>query len=421
MSRFQWGIVAVMIALNALDGFDVLSISFASPGIAADWGIDRAALGFVLAMELFGMAVGSIVLGGVADRIGRRATILGCLAVMAFGMFGAATAGDVVILSIWRIITGLGIGGTLAATNAAVAEAANARRRALCVVLMATGYPLGSIIGGTISAMLLRSYDWPAVFLFGGIVTLVAIPLVLWRVPESIAFLMHRRPPGALEQINRTLARMGHPPVATLPEAEPEAPGAPFMRIFSPGMARLSILLAFAYFTHMLTFYFIIKWIPKIVTDMGFPPAEGAGVLVWSSVGGAIGCLIFGLLTQRVRLLPLTLVTMLLSASFVAMFGQASGDLRSLSLAAAAAGMFSNAGVVALFAIVAQSFPASLRATATGFVIGTGRGGSALAPVAAGFLFAGGYPLSSVAPLMALGSILALIALLFTRRAATAS
>lgn len=76
MSRFQWGIVATMIGLNALDGFDVLSISFASPGIAADWGIDRGALGIVLSMELVGMAIGSLLLGGVADRAGRRTTIL---------------------------------------------------------------------------------------------------------------------------------------------------------------------------------------------------------------------------------------------------------------------------------------------------------------------------------------------------------
>ena len=116
MSRFQWGIVAVMIGLNALDGFDVLSISFASPGIAAQWGIDRAALGLVLSMELIGMAAGSVMLGGLADRVGRRATILGCLVAMAAGMFGASTAHNVEALSAWRVLTGLGIGGMLAAT-----------------------------------------------------------------------------------------------------------------------------------------------------------------------------------------------------------------------------------------------------------------------------------------------------------------
>src|SRR6188768_1252509 len=118
MSRAQWAVVAVMVGLNALDGFDVLSISFASPGIARDWGIDRAALGLVLSMELIGMAVGSLALGGFADRMGRRVTILTCLGVMTAGMLGAASSADIYHLSAWRLFTGLGIGGMLAATNA---------------------------------------------------------------------------------------------------------------------------------------------------------------------------------------------------------------------------------------------------------------------------------------------------------------
>src|SRR6185436_8513788 len=113
MSRLQILVVGVTIALNALDGFDILSISFSSPGIATEWGIDRGALGIVLSMELIGMAIGSIVLGGVADKIGRKPTMLICLAFMSVGMTMATTAGDPTTLSVWRVITGLGIGGML--------------------------------------------------------------------------------------------------------------------------------------------------------------------------------------------------------------------------------------------------------------------------------------------------------------------
>lgn len=416
MSRFQWGIVATMVGLNALDGFDVLSISFASPGIAAAWGIDRAALGFVLSMELIGMAIGSLVLGGIADRIGRRATILGCLVVMACGMFGASTAHDVTTLSAWRVLTGLGIGGMLAATNAAVAEAANAKRRALCVVLMAGGYPVGSVIGGSISAALLARYDWQAVFEFGAVATLCFIPLVLWRAPESIAFLMHRRPPDALARINATLTRMGHARIDTLPDPEPKPARVPLAELFSPTLSRATTLLTLAYLTHIMTFYFILKWIPKIVVDMGFPPSMAAGVLVWASVGGATGSLVFGLLTARVRLFSLTIAAMALSTVLVIAFGQGQASLAALSTIAALTGFVTNAGVVGLYALIAQTFPTGVRATATGFVIGVGRGGSALAPALAGILFAAGYGLSTVALLMGLGSTIAGLALLAMRR-----
>lgn len=424
MSRFQWGIVATMVGLNALDGFDVLSISFASPGIAAEWRIDRAALGVVLSMELIGMAAGSLLLGGIADRVGRRATILSCLVMMTIGMLGAASADSIAALSAWRVLTGLGIGGMLAATNAAVAEAANDRRRALAVVLMAAGYPLGTIIGGLVSAVLLVHFDWRAVFLFGAFASTLFIPIVLWCAPESIAFLVHRRPSGALARTNRILGRMGHPPVDALPVEDAAPAKVPLVALFSPALQRPTILLTLAYLAHIMTFYFILKWIPKIVTDMGFAPSAAAGVLVWASIGGAIGSLLLGLLTARLPLLRLTIIAMLASTALVAIFGAGQGSLAGLSAVAALAGFATNAGVVGLYALIAQSFPTAVRATATGVVIGVGRGGSALAPALAGLLFAQGHSLQTVALLMGLGSVvgaLALFGLSKVRRAPLAS
>ena len=84
MTRLQIAAVVLCVALNAIDGFDVLAISFAAPGIAAEWGISRGALGIVLAMELIGMAAGSVVLGSIADNLGRRPIILGCLVAVSY-------------------------------------------------------------------------------------------------------------------------------------------------------------------------------------------------------------------------------------------------------------------------------------------------------------------------------------------------
>ena len=152
MGWFQITAVTICVLLNALDGFDVLAISFASPGIASEWGIDRGVLGIVLSMELIGMAVGSITIGNLADRIGRRPTILLCLVMMASGMYLSSTSDSVEALSAYRFFTGLGIGGMLAAINAMAAEYANLKYRNLCVIVMATGYPIGVIIGGSIAS-----------------------------------------------------------------------------------------------------------------------------------------------------------------------------------------------------------------------------------------------------------------------------
>lgn len=418
MSGFQWGIVTIMVGLNALDGFDVLSISFASPGISAEWGVDRAALGVVLSMELIGMAVGSLFLGRLADRVGRRATILGCLLVMAAGMFGAATVGGITSLSLWRVVTGLGIGGMLAATNAAVAEASNLRRRSLAVVLMAAGYPLGTVVGGSISTALLTHYDWRVVFLFGGVVTLLFIPLVLWRAPESISFLMQKDSPRAHARINATLRRMGHPEATRVADADAVVASpakVPFTALFSRAYWRPTAMLTVAYFAHIMTFYYILKWIPKIVTDLGYPAPLAGGVLVWASIGGMAGSVLLGLLSARVRVAALTIAAMVASTAAVIVFGQGARDLDSLSAVAAMAGFATNAGVVGLYALVAAAFPTALRASATGFVIGIGRGSSALAPALAGLLFSVGNSLATVSLIMALGSLVAAAALVAGR------
>src|SRR5262249_192441 len=113
MSSLQVLVIAITVALNALDAFDVPSITFASPGIAKEWGIDRGALGIVLSMEVIGMAIGSMFLGGLADKIGRRRTVLACTTFMALGMLMVPTTRGLVELSIWRVFTGLGIGGVV--------------------------------------------------------------------------------------------------------------------------------------------------------------------------------------------------------------------------------------------------------------------------------------------------------------------
>ncbi|MBV8803438.1 MAG: MFS transporter [Sinobacteraceae bacterium] len=415
MSGLQILAVALTVGMTALDGFDVLSISFASPGIAKEWGIQRDALGIVLSMELIGMALGSVLLGGLADRIGRRPTLLGCLVLMTAGMFMVTSVQHIPELELWRFVTGLGIGGLLATNNAVAAEFSNLRRRNLCVSLMAIGYPIGAVLGGLIVAQLLREHDWRSVFYFGGAITALFIPLVLLFVPESIHWLAQQQPVGALERINRVLARMGQGAIEALPAISGQRRKVPLKDIFAPELLAATLLCALAYFCHIVTFYFLMKWVPKIVYDMHFTASEGARVMVWANVGGALGGTVVGLLTQRGGLKQVTIGAMLLSAVAVILFGRTGPDLTQLSLVCAVAGFCTNGAIVGLYAIYAQAFPTQVRATGTGFAIGTGRGGAVLGPIAAGYLFTWGYALPTVAVYMAVGSLIAAAVLAFLK------
>lgn len=413
MSRLQIIAVAVCIVLYAVDGFDVLAISFAAPGISSEWGIDRAALGVVLSMELFGMALGSVFVGQFADKVGRRPTTLACLVVMVAGMGLSAAAANVEFLSVYRFATGIGIGGMLAITTALVSEFSNAKNRYLCVTLMGAGYPMGAVLGGSVASILLQHYEWRSVFIFGSLTTALLIPFAWFFLPESLAFLCRKRPVGALEKINRTLHRMKFNTISALPELKTEEKvKAGFSELFSSRFIRITLLLSLAYFFHIMTFYFILKWIPKIVVDMGFSPSSAGGVLVWANVGGVAGAILLGILTRKIRLKVLVICAMLVGSALVWLFGSGYSDLTELSIVAAGAGFFITSAVIGMYSIFTQYFPSEIRAGGVGFVIGVGRGGSAIGPIIAGVLFQMGLGLNIVAICMGLGSVIAAMAIL---------
>ncbi len=413
MNGAQWAAVAVTIGLNALDGFDVLSISFASPGIARDWGLGPAMLGWILSMELLGMALGSVFLGPVADKVGRRKMILACLLGMTIGMFGAGYSATIPVLLSFRLLTGLGIGGMLASINAAAAEFSNLRWRGVAMALMVIGYPIGGVLGGLIVHRILGSGTWHDIFIFGGWATAAFIPIVWFLVPETPAFLDRSRGPGALEKINRVLSQFGHPPATELTHVDPAAAKFSLADIFKPGLLVTTVLVTAAYFAHIMSFYFLVKWVPKIIVDIGFEPRAAAGVLTWLNVGGATGGAIFGFLATRINLRPLTIVTLIGTTLMISWFGRGADQLTALTAIVVFAGFFTNAAIVGLYSLFAKVFPTHVRATGTGFAIGVGRGGAALAPVVAGYLFQAGFGLQSVAISMSCGALLAAVLLFF--------
>ena len=299
----------------------------------------------------------------------------------------------------------------LASTNAMTAEFSNAKYRNLAVILMATGYPVGAIVGGSISTMLLGSFDWRAIFVFGAACTGFMLLVVWVALPESIEYLATKRPPNHLERINKTLTRMGHGTIALLPDVVETQRKNSMAILMSPQYRALTLLLIVAYFAHIMTFYYILKWISRIVVDMGYVASTAGAVLVWANVGGAIGSLLLGLFSARFRLRSLVIGVLLLSFVMVTVFGLGYQDLSQLSLVAAITGFFTNAAVVGFYALMANVFPSDVRASGTGVVIGVGRGGAALGPVVAGLLFTAGFDLLVVSVVMGAGAAVAALAI----------
>ena len=414
MSALQMTAVAVSIALNAIDGLDVLAMSFAAPSIAGEWKIAPSLLGVTISAGLAGMAGGSLLIAPSGDRYGRRPLILLCLVLMALGMLLTATAQSVAWLCTWRVVTGVGIGGMIAALNAVAAEFANERRRDLCVALMAIGYPVGGLLGGLGAAELIQWDGWRSIFAAGGLLTAAFLPLVWFCLPESVLHLQRQRSPAALRRMNVLLERMGHPPLSAWPAPEPaeQTRSGGLRELLGPVYRRPTLLLVGAYFLHILTFYFYSGWLPKLMTDLGFSKPEAIRTSAIMSMGGILGGIALGWLTPRLGLKRQVVVAMIATALTMAIFGNLHG-LTALRITAFAVGIFMLAGIVGLYASIARAFPARMRVTGTGLAIGLGRGSAVMGPVVGGVLLEAGFRMGSVLSAVGMCALAAAVAVAF--------
>ncbi|MFT5574306.1 MAG: MFS family permease [Cryomorphaceae bacterium] len=417
MKSGQWLIVAICIGVLALDGYDVLSIAFAAPGMTAEWGLSKTALGLILPLELVGMALGSIVMGSLADSRGRRPTMLVGLVILTIGMAIAGLAPNVYVLGAARIFTGIGIGGLLATATATSSDYCNEKYRSLAVVLVAGGFAFGIYLGATFLAPLLKQYDWRIAFFLGSFMSAVFIPLVYVFVPETVAFLDRKRPEGALQRIQKIMRRLGHPiPQKLKPIEEQKIEPIGFKQLFSPGLAPITWILIFAYFGNIATYYYFVKWLPTIVTDLGHSASEATTVLGVISLGGVIGSIGMSFIARFLAIRPLMVLCLILASFGVALFPYFTETLESMKQIGFFTGALIFAAISGFLALFASSFPSSLLGSGTGLVLGAGRGGAVLGPMIPGFLFAAGLPLKEIGMIMAVGSFLAGVAIMFLRQ-----
>jgi benzoate transport len=414
LTAFQWSIIGVLFCLNALDGFDVLAISFAAPGITRDWGVSPAALGFVFSLGLLGTGIGSLLIAPFADRVGRRPVILGSLAAMAAGMLICALAKGPGILSSGRLMTGAGVGALVPCISALAAEYANRRYRDLAVMVMAVGFPVGGLLGGVLCAWLLRHFNWQAIFIAGGILSAAMMIAPLLIVPESLEYLILRPSSRSLRRLNAILLRLHRPQLSSIPAPPPGIAGGGAADFFMrPSLLIPALIITLIYGLHNATLYYALNWIPKIVVDLGLSPSQASTVAAWCSGGGILGALGIAVLSARFNVAALTVVLLCGAAGLLCLFSRTAGDIALLIAAGAALGGFLYGAQASLYALMTKSLPVHVRATGVGFVTGIGRLGGVISPAVSGYLLGAGLLYAQVSMVMALGSLVGAGILLF--------
>lgn len=414
MSRAQISAVAMTVALSALDGYDVLSVTFAAPAIALDWAIGKAALGVVLSSGLAGMALGSLLLAPLADIHGRRKLVMASLVLMASGMLASAFATSVAQLAAWRVLAGLGIGTCVAVITPLAAEYANARQRPLTMAMMAMGYPAGGLLGGVIASVLLGNLGWRAVFVAGFVGSAAMLPLV-WRfLPEPVSFLLSRPALAGIDGLNSGLRSFGQPPLLALPQSGVRKTKAGLALVLGRGQIGTTSALAAVNVLFAAAAYFVLSWLPQLISDAGFAPSRASLASALASASGIVGGLALGWIARNRRIDRITAIAMICLALALCAFGLAPASFGLLLTLATLMGFFLFAGVAGLYATIAARVAPEARATASGLVIGMGRISSAVGPLVAGTLFADSWGRAGVTAVFASCAFAAALVLLIS-------
>jgi benzoate transport len=389
MSPHQVLAIAVCLGLNMLDGFDVLVMSFTAPGVSAQWKLTGGELGLLFSAGLVGMALGSLFLAPLADRFGRRTVVMTSVVIVSVGMLFAGFAGSWVLLAALRAATGIGIGGILASATVLVSEYASMKWRSTASYLYTSGYSIGGTLGGAIAAVLIGRHGWRSAFEFGGLASLLMLPISYWGLPESLDFLITRRPADALNRLNRLLGNMHHATVAALPplESRPRlTQSGTLSRLFGPLLARQTLLVWSAFFFMMGGYYFVFSWTPKLLTLGGMSAQQGIGSGVLLSLGGIVGTVVFAFVARLIDVRRLTIACLLTTSVLMGMFAVSAAHLPlALALGVALGGM-STSAMAGFYALTPTLYAADVRTSGMGWGIGIGRIGAILAPLATGVL-----------------------------------
>jgi AAHS family 4-hydroxybenzoate transporter-like MFS transporter len=346
-----------------LEGYDVTALGYATPSLIEAWQIAAPRFTTAITVGNFGMLSGSLIVGLLGDRCGRKPVLIGCVAIL--GVFSLLTAWSSGLgsLAILRFLTGLGIGGgiPLAITLATDFAPLQAPRR--LVILTSGGLAMGGSVGGFAAAKLVVSLGWPSIFVAGGLLPLLLVPLLSILLPESRAF-----------RERMSLSR----------RVSPRA-------LFQDGLALRTLVLWVIDFCNLLCLFFILLWLPALLHGLGYSPADSIFVTTMYSTGGILGLAIIAAIADPVGVERVLAVTLFLGAGCLLVVGSVPLPYAALCIVSGGIGVGIGGGQNGINAVSSALYPAMIRATGTGWALGVARIGQIVGPLAAGTLLALGW------------------------------
>jgi AAHS family 4-hydroxybenzoate transporter-like MFS transporter len=311
-----------------------------------------------------------------------------------------------------RLITGFGLGGALPIIISITSEFSPKRYRTNIVAMMFCGFPLGSAIGGIISAQLIPAFGWKSLFYVGGVFPLVLLPIIIGLVPESVRYLAVK---GKTAGVERVFRKMGCQVAWDGVVSRTSAASAPSVRnLFAGGRAGRTLLIWLTLFLSLLLTVFLVNWMPLLARQSGLGLKTAVLAVTALNLGGIVGGFVIGRLCDRLSSAKPIAAAYGLGAVAIALIGLTGQSSELLLTAAFVAGLFTVGAQMSAIALSSHLYETSLRSTGVGWAFGVGRIGAVIGPVAGGILIGAHIPipvLFVIAGVVALGAALAVVSI----------
>ena len=372
------------------DSMDTGLISFVLPMLAKDWNLAPEQVGMIGSIGLFGMAIGAVMAGSLADKFGRKNIFAATVILYSVSTGLCAVAWSYESLLAFRFLVGFGLGGELPVAATLVSEYAPAHLRGRFIVLLESFWGVGWLIAALISYFFLPTFGWKSAFLIGSLPAFYVF-LIRLHMPESVRYLLSKGKVAEAERIIDDLeCKLGveHKPFkdVTIPEIIQPSP----VLLFSSRFRIRTIMLWLTWFGIVFSYYGIFMWLPSIVYAQGFEVVKSFEYVLVMTLAQLPGYFTAAWLVDKIGR-RYTLSSFLLMSGVCAFFFGNADTSTALLISGAAMSFFNLGAWGVIYTYTPELYPTFIRALGSGYAAGFGRIGGIIAPALVGSLLASGF------------------------------
>lgn len=403
LGRFHYKLLLVTGLGWLFDSMDTGLIAFILPVLAKEWGLAPGQMGLIGSIGLIGMALGAVVSGTIADRIGRKKVFTITVLLYSIASAFCALSWNYQSLLVFRFLVGFGLGGELPVAATLVSEYAPSRVRGRFIVLLESFWGLGWIAAACIAYFFIPLYGWRMAFLIGALPALY-VCLIRMHMPESVRYLLAHGRVGEARQIVVSLERQLHVPVAPFvseKETVPVVAKASFRELWKKPFASRTIMLWLVWFGINFSYYGIFMWLPSLVFQQGFTVVKTFEYVLIMTLAQLPGYYCAAWLVDKIGR-KYTLSAFLLFSGVASYFFGHASTAAALMMWGSVMSFFNLGTWGVLYTYTPEQYPTAIRALGSGWAAGFGRFGGMAAPMMVGALLARSFGFASVFYMFAL-------------------